>query len=73
MHISTTQKNEIYDADTDIDSDSDVHPNDILADESNAPLPLIENVFRGCSFYLSNSLKPLEKKECYRYIIALDG
>lgn len=64
----------MFDADTDIDSDAEV-PNDIdiLADEKDVPLPIIENVFRNCSFYLSTKLKPLIKKECYRYIIALEG
>ncbi|VVC33408.1 DNA-repair protein Xrcc1, N-terminal,BRCT domain,Galactose-binding domain-like [Cinara cedri] len=82
--ISTSQTNvlanqqctvdlSVYDAATDIDSDSDNISNDILADERSAPLPLIENVFRECSFYLSPTLKPLITKECYRYIIALDG
>lgn len=69
---STSLDNSIYDADTDVDSDSDT-PNDILADESSVPLPLINDVFRNCSFYLSNSLKSSLKKECYRYIIALEG
>jgi len=75
INISENQQNSIlYDADTDIDSDSEV-PNDIdiLADEKNDPLPIIENVFLNCSFYLSTKLKPLIKKECYRYIIALEG
>lgn len=70
---STDQQNSVYDADTDVDSDSEVVPDDILADERNVPLPLIENVFRDHSFYLSSNLKPLIKKECYRYIIALEG
>lgn len=70
---STDQQNTIYDADTDVDSDSEIISDDILADERNVPLPLIENVFRDCLFYLSTNLKPLIKKECYRYIIALEG
>lgn len=70
---STDQQNSIYDADTDVDSDSEVVSDDILADERNVPLPLIENVFRDRLFYLSTNLKPLIKKECYRYIIALEG
>lgn len=69
---STSLHDSIFDADTDIDSDSDT-PNDILADESSVPLPPIDDVFHNCSFYLSNSLKSSLKKECYRYIIALDG
>jgi len=75
INISENQQNSIlYDADTDVDSDSEV-PNDIdiLADEKDDPLPIIENVFLNRSFYLSTKLKPLVKKECYRYIIALEG
>lgn len=73
MSSSVDQHDSIYNADTDVDSDSEEVSNDILADESNIPLPLIENVFDDCSFYLSTSLKPFLKKECYRYIIALKG
>lgn len=69
---STNQLKSIYDADTDVDSDSDI-PKDTLADKSNAPLPSIDDVFCTCSFYLSNSLTFLLKKESYRYIIALQG
>lgn len=62
----------LYDLDTDIDSDLDI-PKDILADESIVPLPSIDDIFCGCSFYLSTSLKPSLKQECNRYIIALAG
>jgi len=73
-NISKDQPSNIYDVDTDVDSDSEVPVDiDILADEENTPLPIIENIFRNCSFYLSTRLKPLIKKECYRYIIALEG
>jgi len=71
--ILTDQQNNIFNADTDVDSNSEDVPHDILADENDVPLPLIENVFSNCSFYLSTGLKSLLKKECYRYIIALDG
>lgn len=71
-NVSETQENNIFDADTDIDSDVDI-PSDILADTNNVPLPFIDNVFHNCSFYLSSSLKHSLKKECCRYIIALDG
>jgi hypothetical protein len=71
-NILETQENSIFDADTDIDSDLDV-PSDILTDKSNVPLPFLNNVFHNYSFYLSSSLKHSLKKECYRYIIALDG
>ncbi|XP_026804759.1 DNA repair protein XRCC1 [Rhopalosiphum maidis] len=72
---SVNQKNTTispYDLDTDIDSDSDI-PKDILADESNVSLPLIDNIFHNCLFYLSSSLNPLLKQKCSRYIIALEG
>jgi len=73
-NILENQQNSIFDADTDIDSDAEAPSDiDILADEKDIPLPIIENVFRNCSFYLSTKLKPLIKKECYRYIIALEG
>ncbi|XP_050539846.1 DNA repair protein XRCC1 [Daktulosphaira vitifoliae] len=62
----------IYDADTDIDSDSDI-PIDILLDKSNIALPQLDNTFNNCSFYLSPCLNSLQKKECSRYIIALNG
>lgn len=68
------QHNDIYDADTDVDSDSEIpHDIDILADKSNIPLPSMEDVFRNCSFYLSTRLKHSLNKECHRYILALDG
>lgn len=67
------KQNNPYGEDTDVDSDSENVCYDILADESNASLPLIENVFKNCLFYLSTNLKPLIRKECYRYIIALEG
>lgn len=69
-----TTKTSLYELDTDIDSDVDLDtPKDILADESIAPLPIMDDIFRNCLFYLSTSLKPLLKQECYRYIIALEG
>lgn len=67
------QQNNIYNADTDVDSDLEAVPNDILADQNSEPLPLLDNVFQDCLFYLSTKLKSSLRKECYRYIIALDG
>lgn len=73
-NISVKQQPNVYDADTDIDSDADIrYPDDILADESIEPLPCLEKIFHNCSFYLATSLKPILKIECHRYIVALKG
>ncbi|XP_050422184.1 DNA repair protein XRCC1 [Adelges cooleyi] len=69
-----TPHHDIYDADTDVDSDSsNPVPNDVLSDNSNVQLPHLDNVFTNYSFWFSPNLDPLEKKKCQRYIIALDG